>query len=56
MAQKTEKSGGVSYVDLDATSFENRILRRPAGRFTLWMLGVGAVIAGDYSGWNFGPR
>ena len=54
MTQSTEVSGGVSYVDVDATYFENRKLQRHAGLFTLWMLGVGALIAGEYSGWNFG--
>lgn len=29
-------------------------LRRHAGAFYLWALGVGAVISGDFFGWNFG--
>lgn len=29
-------------------------LRRHAGVFHLWALGVGAVISGDFFGWNFG--
>src|ERR1035438_5362137 len=29
-------------------------LRRHAGIFHLWALGVGAVISGDFFGWNFG--
>lgn len=29
-------------------------LRRYAGAFHLWALGVGAVISGDFFGWNFG--
>lgn len=29
-------------------------LRRHAGAFHLWALGVGAVISGDFFGWNFG--
>lgn len=47
-------TSGVSYVQVDKAYFENRKLQRHAGLFTLWMLGVGAVIAGEYSGWNFG--
>lgn len=46
--------GGVTYKNVDARYFENRQLARHAGLFTLWMLGVGAVIAGEYSGWNLG--
>lgn len=54
MTQKNQSAGGVTYVEVDAKYFENRKLQRHAGLFTLWMLGVGAVIAGEYSGWNFG--
>lgn len=31
-------------------------LRRAAGAASLWALGVGYVISGDYFGWNFGLR
>lgn len=34
--------------------FARRGLRRYAGVFSLWALGVGAVISGHYSGWNLG--
>jgi ethanolamine permease len=34
--------------------FERRALRRHARTFHLWALGVGAVISGDFFGWNFG--
>ena len=34
--------------------FERRRLRRSAGFWSLWALGVGAVISGDFFGWNFG--
>ncbi|MCU9947712.1 amino acid permease [Pseudomonas sp. PDM13] len=47
-------SGGVSYQDVSAGYFEQRTLQRHAGFFTLLVLGVGAVIAGQYSGWNLG--
>lgn len=51
---KQPASAGVNYQDVDQQYFENRKLQRHAGFFTLWMLGVGAVIAGEYSGWNLG--
>src|SRR6266849_5582878 len=34
--------------------FAQRSLRRHAGVVHLWALGVGAVISGDFFGWNFG--
>ncbi len=34
--------------------FARRTLRRHARVFHLWALGVGAVISGDFFGWNFG--
>ncbi|HTU45192.1 MAG TPA: amino acid permease [Bryobacteraceae bacterium] len=37
-----------------AAYFERRLLRRHARAFHLWALGVGAVISGDFFGWNFG--
>src|SRR3546814_17689001 len=45
---------GVSYTTVDAGYFEKRGLRRYAGVWSLWALGVGAVISGNFSGWNFG--
>jgi ethanolamine permease len=50
----TQTAGSVTYKGVDAQYFENRQLQRHAGLFTLWMLGIGAVIAGEYSGWNLG--
>jgi ethanolamine permease len=52
----TEKrhEGGVSYHIPGADYFKNRELKRYAGVFSLWALGVGAVISGDFSGWNLG--
>ena len=38
---------GVSYNTVDGEYFEKRGLRRYAGVFSLWALGVGAVISGD---------
>jgi len=48
------ESGGVSYKKADAGYFEKRHLQRYAGIWSLWALGVGAVISGHFSGWNFG--
>src|SRR3970282_2039066 len=48
------KVGSVTYRDVDKEYFEQRGLRRHAGVWMLWALGVAAVISGDFSGWNFG--
>ena len=42
------------YLSVDSTYFEKRGLRRYAGVWSLWALGVGAVISGHFSGWNLG--
>ena len=34
--------------------FDKRLLKRHAGVLHLWALGVGAVISGDFFGWNYG--
>lgn len=47
-------SGGVEYQTVDSSYFAERSLRRHAGVGSLWALGVGAVISGDFFGWNFG--
>ncbi|MEO6012632.1 MAG: amino acid permease [Devosia sp.] len=49
-----ETSGGVKYAKQDSSYFEKRGLQRYAGIWSLWALGVGAVISGHFSGWNFG--
>lgn len=49
-----KSTSGVTYQAVDQTYFDKRSLKRHAGIFTLWMMGVGAVIAGQYSGWNLG--
>ncbi|MCW5626653.1 MAG: amino acid permease [Burkholderiales bacterium] len=49
-----KKVGSVEYHTADATYFEKRELRRHARVWSLWALGVGAVISGHFSGWNFG--
>ncbi|MCB9659895.1 MAG: ethanolamine permease [Sandaracinaceae bacterium] len=45
---------GVHYEDVEAGYFEARQLKRWAGPWSLWALGVGAVISGDFFGWQFG--
>lgn len=45
---------GVEYTRVADRYFEERGLRRYAGVWSLWALGVGAVISGDFFGWNFG--
>lgn len=48
------KVGSVTYRDVHDSYFEQRGLKRHAGIWSLWALGVAAVISGDFSGWNFG--
>jgi ethanolamine permease len=49
-----KKDRGVEYVAVADHYFTQRGLRRYAGVWSLWALGVGAVISGDFFGWNFG--
>ncbi len=46
--------GSVEYHVAGGDYFARRGLRRYAGVWSLWALGVGAVISGDFFGWNFG--
>lgn len=48
------EQSGVQYTKVDQSYFEKRGLRRYAGVWSLWALGVGAVISGHFSGWNLG--
>lgn len=48
------KHSSVSYTKVDKSYFEKRGLKRYAGVWSLWALGVGAVISGHFSGWNLG--
>ncbi len=45
---------GVGYDATPTGYFEERSLTRHARVGSLWALGVGAVISGDFFGWNFG--
>ena len=49
-----KRPGGVTYARASEEYFEARGLKRFAGVWSLWALGVGAVISGDFFGWNFG--
>jgi ethanolamine permease len=53
MAQK-KKLNLVRYEDVDSQYLKRRQLSRGAGWVLLWALGVGAVISGEFSGWNLG--
>ena len=50
----TRQVSGVAYATRDKSYFESRQLVRHANVLHLWALGVGAVISGHFSGWNFG--
>jgi ethanolamine permease len=43
-----------TYTAADAAYLGQRRLRRHARVLHLWAMGVGAVISGDFFGWNFG--
>jgi ethanolamine permease len=51
---RDDRPGGVTYAETDAAYFERRGLRKHARIWSLWALGVGAVISGHFSGWNLG--
>lgn len=53
-APSKQTVGGVTYSAREPEFFEKRQLRRYARVWSLWALGVGAVISGHYSGWNLG--
>ena len=48
------EAGSVRYENVGKDYLEKRQLHRRAGWILLWGLGVGAVISGDFFGWNFG--
>src|ERR1044071_3104678 len=55
MAKKAAAgAAGVTYETVGDSYFAKRGLIRYAGVASLWALGVGAVISGHFSGWNFG--
>ena len=54
MTDSNKSVAGVTYAKAEAGYFEKRTLKRSAGVWGLWGLGIAAVISGDFSGWNFG--
>jgi ethanolamine permease len=52
MPESADRS--VEYEEVEGSYFAQRGLRRHARVGSLWALGVGAVISGDFFGWNFG--
>ena len=54
MAQQRRRVGSVSYAEVGQEYFLKRRLRRHAAFWSLWSLGVAAVISGDFYGWNLG--
>ena len=54
MTEQQTRAGSVNYQATPGDYFEKRGLKRYAGVWSLWALGVGAVISGDFFGWNFG--
>ncbi|MEP6664928.1 MAG: amino acid permease [Nocardioidaceae bacterium] len=54
MADEPRAFRSVTYKQADEGYFEKRKLRRHAAFWSLWALGVGAVISGDFYGWNLG--
>jgi ethanolamine permease len=54
VSERERKVGSVTYKEVDEQYFKDRGLRRHAGVWSLWALGVGAVISGDFYGWNAG--
>ncbi|MBX7145717.1 MAG: amino acid permease [Alphaproteobacteria bacterium] len=50
----TDHKSSIHYQKVDNDYFNKRELRRHARVWSLWALGVGAVISGHFSGWNLG--
>src|SRR6476619_537200 len=54
MADNKRAVGSVTYQEAGQGYFEKRKLKRHAAFWSLWSLGVAAVISGDFYGWNIG--
>src|SRR5216117_1977786 len=54
VAQERRRVGSVAYQEAGPGYFTKRLLRRHAAFWSLWSLGVAAVISGDFYGWNLG--
>jgi ethanolamine permease len=51
---RTKSVGFTTYEKVPESYLKQRRLKGNANQFLLWSLGVGAVISGDFYGWNFG--
>lgn len=51
---RSPRSGAASYTEVDDQYLQARQLRKSAGWVLLCALGVGAVISGDFFGWQYG--
>ncbi|WP_395089471.1 ethanolamine permease [Armatimonas sp.] len=49
-----KRAGSGSYVAVEDGYLDSRRLKKSAGWGMLWALGVGAVISGDFFGWQYG--
>lgn len=54
MTDSNKSVAGVTYAKAADGYFEKRSLKRTAGFWGLWGIGIAAVISGDFSGWNIG--
>jgi ethanolamine permease len=54
VSQRERSLGSVTYREVGEDYFHRRGLRRHAAFWSLWSLGVAAVISGDFYGWNLG--
>ncbi len=54
MSTGDRQKGLASYEQVGDGYLEERKLKKSAGWVLLWALGVGAVISGDFFGWNYG--
>jgi ethanolamine permease len=52
----TSRPSSVTYQNAEEGYFEKRQLKRSAGFWGIWGIGVAAVISGEFSGWNFGTQ
>lgn len=54
MTDSKTTASGATYTSAEAGYFEKRSLKRTAGFWGLFGIGIAAVISGDFSGWNVG--
>jgi len=54
LSEDRRRVGSVAYEEVGPAYFAKRLLKRHAAFWSLWSLGVAAVISGDFYGWNLG--